>query len=482
MGDKEFEAQNQGFLTWFKSIPGSTFSDSLSLTDLRARNAGRGIIANVDIPANTLLFTIPRPGVINITTSDLFQRLPDLLSKDLSGSIDDDDLEDSSSDPWLSLILVLIYEYLQGERSRWKAYFDILPVEFDTPMFWSEEDLMELQASSVVSKIGKAEADSMFLQKVVPAVTAHQDVFYGEGSSEKLSELELLNLAHRMGSLIMAYAFDLDKEDDDEDEEMEVDAEDGWVEDKDSTMLGMVPMADILNSDAEFNAHVDHAGDAITVTSLREIKQGEEVLNYYGPLANSDLLRRYGYISHKHRRYDVVEIPQTLLANQVQQALGVSDAFKDKALSFLGEDAEDPVLLERDAGEPNWDGTLVAPVRSDTLLSELDEAVTTMLKSFRRVSASVVPDKRKREETRKAVLPLIISARLAEYPTTLLEDTDILANAGTVGRHRMAVEVRAGEKKLLQEALEVAAAAAAHGTAADEDNGNERPGKRSKAS
>ena len=117
-------------------------------------------------------------------------------------------------------------------------------------------------------------------------------------------------------------------------------------------MLGMVPMADILNSDAEFNvrtrtfqqsagvmvltviqAHVDHADDFLTVTSLRDIRQGEEVLNYYGPLANSDLLRRYGYTSPKHSRYDVVEISQPLVGNQVQQAMGLSDAFKDKAVS-----------------------------------------------------------------------------------------------------------------------------------------------------
>lgn len=81
-------------------------------------------------------------------------------------------------------------------------------------------------------------------------------------------------------------------------------------------------------------AHVDHADDVLTVTSLREIRQGEEVLNYYGPLANSDLLRRYGYISHKHRRYDVVEISPQLIADQVQKAMGLSDAFREKAVSF----------------------------------------------------------------------------------------------------------------------------------------------------
>ncbi|MBE3050245.1 SET domain-containing protein-lysine N-methyltransferase [Candidatus Bathyarchaeota archaeon] len=306
------------------------------------------LVARVDIPANTLLFTIPRPGVINITTSDLSKKLPQLFETD-SPDADEDGIEEAGSDPWLSLILVLIYEHLQGEQSQWKPYFDVLPAEFDTPMFWPEEDISELQASSLRSKIGKESADSMLTKKILPTVTAHEDVFYPAGSA-RLGEQELLNLAHRMGSLIMAYAFDLAK--DDENEEAEDDVEDGWVEDKDSTMLGMVPMADILNSDAEFNvrtrtfqqaagimvltviqAHVDHADDFLTVTSLRDIRQGEEVLNYYGPLANSDLLRRYGYTSPKHSRYDVVEISQPLVGNQVQQAMGLSDAFKDKAVS-----------------------------------------------------------------------------------------------------------------------------------------------------
>lgn len=208
------------------------------------------VVAKVDIPANTLLFTIPRSAVINVSTSELSTKLPHLFEK-ASPEASGDDIDDSDSeDPWLSLILVLIYEYLQGDQSRWKPYFDVLPTEFDTPMFWSEEDIQELQASSLRSKIGREDADVMLTTKILPTVKAHEDVFYPVGST-RLEDPELLKLAHRMGSLIMAYAFDLDKGDESEEEEAE--AEDGWVEDKDNTVLGMVPMADILNSDAEFN-------------------------------------------------------------------------------------------------------------------------------------------------------------------------------------------------------------------------------------
>ena len=47
----------------------------------------------------------------------------------------------------------------------------------------------------------------------------------------------------------MAYAFDIEGEG-----EQDEDEEEGWVEDKEGkTLMGMVPMADILNANAEFN-------------------------------------------------------------------------------------------------------------------------------------------------------------------------------------------------------------------------------------
>jgi len=148
-------------------------------------------------------------------------------------------------------------------------------------------------------------------------------------------------------------------------------------------------------------------------------------------------------------------------------------------MSFLGDDLEESIVLERDSGEPNSDGTLIAPIRTDRLLSELEEATTTILKSFRKVSASVVPDKRKREETCRGVLPLILSARLAEYQTSVADDELILADPQTAGRLRMAVEVRAGEKRLLHEALALAAASASSDADANQ-NGSDRPNKKTK--
>jgi SET domain-containing protein 6 len=61
----------------------------------------------------------------------------------------------------------------------------------------------------------------------------------------KDKEAGFLNVFHRMGSLIMAYAFHDTLPDKDEDEDMDSDDEDEEEEEK--VNVSMVPMADMLN-------------------------------------------------------------------------------------------------------------------------------------------------------------------------------------------------------------------------------------------
>ena len=46
----------------------------------------------------------------------------------------------------------------------------------------------------------------------------------------------------------------------------------------------------------------------MTMVALKPIQKGEEVFNDYGPLPRSDLLRRYGYVTNRYRKWDVVEL------------------------------------------------------------------------------------------------------------------------------------------------------------------------------
>ncbi|CAM1507847.1 Fc.00g046950.m01.CDS01 [Cosmosporella sp. VM-42] len=457
------------FLQWFKSLPGAEFSDAIKIVDLRDRNAGRGIIAAEDISPDATLFTIPRKGIINVETSELPKKIPDVF--DLNAVGDDDDAG-PQMDSWSSLILVMIYEYLQGNSSKWKPYFDVLPSAFDTPMFWSENELEYLQASHMRSKIGKAEAEEMFRSRLLPVIRKHSDLF---SSSETRSDAELIQLAHRMGSTIMAYAFDLENDEEPEDG----DESEEWVEDREGkSMMGMVPMADILNADAEFNAHINHGEDSLTATALRPIKAGEEILNYYGPHPNSELLRRYGYVTEKHSRYDVVEIPWSLVENVMATEFGISKAILEKLRNESDEEEiEDTFVLERETSEPNSDGTFASFAIFENMPEDLQQQLKGVLKAVKKAQPDAIPDKRKRDEIHQAVLVKTIERLASRYPTSIAEDGLLLKSQNLSSRARMAIQVRIGEKKLLQEALAA--------STADEDTemtmgGEEAPQKRAR--
>jgi SET domain-containing protein 6 len=69
------------------------------------------------------------------------------------------------------------------------------------------------------------------------------------------------------------------------------------------------------------------------VTSLKPIPAGKEILNYYGPLCNGELLRRYGYVTPIHARYDVVELPWNLVLSVLRENLRLDEKTWGQAVS-----------------------------------------------------------------------------------------------------------------------------------------------------
>ncbi|KAI1323649.1 SET domain-containing protein [Xylariaceae sp. FL0255] len=462
VADLEFGQKSASFLKWFRALPGATFHSDIEIQDFRDRAAGRGIVAAADIPQDTVLFTIPRNAIINTQTSDLAKRIPDLFATtgldETSDNEADDDGGETSGPPdnWISLILVMIYEYLQGAQSRWQPYFGVLPTNFETLIWWSDNELEQLQASSIISKIGKDDADAIFRVKVLPVIDQHPEVFYPAGSQE-LSEAELIHLAHRMGSIIMAYAFDLegDEEDADRDED---DEDDEWVEDKEGKILmGMVPMADILNADAEFNAHVNHEEDSLSVTAIKPIRAGEEILNYYGPLGNGELLRRYGYVTDHHSRYDVIELSWESVLLALKTTLNLDESTWERADTELDpEEIEDAFVVDRDLDEPDSQGSFQGEKTFKHLPEDLREQINAILKCVRKLSPETIPDKQKRDEICYTTMRRAFEQKLAEYQTSASDDQKLLSGTPRYCRATMAAVVRHGEKLLLQEAINLA--------------------------
>lgn len=220
-------------------------------------------------------------------------------------------------------------------------------------------------------------------------------------------------------------------------------------------------------------AHVNYGDDSLTVATLRIIKAGEEILNYYGPHPNSELLRRYGYVTPKHSRYDVVELPWEMIEDALAANLGLSSEQLESAVSFaltLGillvehvlmlnkrehldlDEFEETFVLERESYEPNPDGTFANPAKFSEIPEDLREQLKSMLKAIRKVDPSCIVDKRKRDEIQHTVLIKALEALTSQYPTTIIEDELILSDSNLSERRKAAVIVRLGEKRLLQEA------------------------------
>jgi SET domain-containing protein 6 len=393
-----------------------------------------------------LLFRIPRSAILSVSTSILSSEVPASTFAHLG--------------PWLSLILVMLYEYHNIPSSFWSAYFAVLPTEFNTLMFWSEDEVAELQASAVIGKIGKEGADDMFVEQLLPVIEEFADIFFAgdERAGDRAKEMrspENLELMHKMGSLIMAYAFDIEPTTPSKD----VDDE-GFAEEEEDAALpkGMVPLADMLNADAErCNARLFYEKEGLEMRALKAIAAGEEIFNDYGALPRSDLLRRYGYVTDNYAMYDVVEIP----AEVVEGVLGQEGVWRPERVEYLD---------EQEVLDSGYDIAASHPFTlQESLSPELVVLVESMLLGDGAwkllTQKGKLPKAEKMTPKGTELLLKIVRTRTAQYATTL--EDDIRASGGVPAidadvttktrRYAMAKAVRIGEKKLLAQAEEALA-------------------------
>jgi SET domain-containing protein 6 len=349
----------------------------------------------------------------------------------------------------------MLYEYHNVPSSFWTPYFAVLPTEFNTLMFWTPDQIDELQASAVVGKIGREEADRAFTEELLPVIEEFADIFFSGDPQAKHRAREMrspenMELMHKMGSLIMAYAFDIEPTT----PSKEVD-EEGFAEEEEDAALpkGMVPLADMLNADADrCNARLFYEKEGLEMRALKDIKAGEEIFNDYGALPRSDLLRRYGYVTDNYAVYDVVEIP----AEVVEDVLGQEGVWRPERVEYLD---------EQEVLDSGYDIVTSEPFTlQESLSPELAVLIDSMLLGGeeweKMVRKGKLPKAEKMTPKGAEVLLKIIQARTAQYATTL--EDDIRASEGVPAidadvttkyrRYAMAKAVRIGEKKLLAQA------------------------------
>ncbi|KAJ6121935.1 hypothetical protein N7512_004400 [Penicillium capsulatum] len=463
-----FQDQSDRFVSWLESNPGVKVNSKILLADLRSNGAGRGVVARSHIAEGEELFSIPRSVILAVQNS----QLKSLLSQDVD-----------ALGPWLSLMLVMLYEYLQGTQSKWAPYFQVLPTRFDTLMFWSEPELRELQASAIVDKIGKRGAEESILESIAPIVRANPALFPpGNGLASfdgDAGTAALLELTHMMGSLIMAYAFDIEKAEDDDEAE---DPDESYMTDDDEEQLskGMVPLADLLNADADRNnARLYQEEEALVMKSIKPIPEGEEIFNDYGEIPRADLLRRYGYVTDNYSPFDVIE----LSLDDICQAAGLpnSNVESQPRLQLLDEHdlLDDGYVIPRPSANDKLENIL--PI-------ELVALLTTLVQSpeeFEQRRSKNKPPRPAIEVNQATLLYKVLQGKQVQYgypaPSWTSPPQSPSSLEGSARRHKMALQVRIGEKEILHSVLALLDCLAASGTLKRTANGDTADSRQSKA-
>ncbi|CCE87039.1 Piso0_005574 [Millerozyma farinosa CBS 7064] len=333
MSASEFDKATTEFIEWLRN-DGVEISPKVKIQDLRSQNQGRGLVATEDIEEEETLFTLPESTILSIKNNTLLSQKPHLRES----------LEALSS--WESLIIILLYEVYALPDSKWKHYFEVLPIrdsenyKSDQLMFWSEEELAHLKPSLIVDRIGRESAEEMY-NKLFPGVVV-----------EKLGINELnevtLEQYHSVASLIMSYSFDVfDVSKDPENEQNGADAsesddEDDEDDDDRELIKAMVPLADTLNADTKLhNASLTPSGSELRMVAIKNIKKGDQIYNTYSDHPNSEILRRYGYVESDGSKYDFGEVPLHIIENHFTEKMGIkSDSF-DRIITVLKKIADE---------------------------------------------------------------------------------------------------------------------------------------------
>jgi SET domain-containing protein 6 len=348
------------------------------------------------------------------------------------------------------LTTIILSESLRRD-SRWAPYFAVLPEYLDSLIFWSERELAELQASTVLQKIGKVQAEQLFSQHVAPL------------GLENFST----DNCHRIASTIMAYAFDIPEktntmELDTRGEESEEGEEELMSDDdeEEKTLLSMIPLADMLNADADRNnARLRCDNEDLEMRTIKSVPKGDELLNDYGLLPRSDLLRRYGYVTDNYAFYDVAEIStESILSAFRNSTIQIPNL---EQLSY--EELEKRIALAEREGVLQDSYDLVhagpdGPSIPDELLAFIylllvDEETVHSISS----TQSSLPTRSKLAAGLVGqVLAALLLVREKDYATTLEEDKKLVEAENIPRRARMAIQVRLGEKQVLREAIQEA--------------------------
>ncbi|KAH7857348.1 hypothetical protein Vadar_011592 [Vaccinium darrowii] len=367
---------------------------------------GLGLVAQRDIRRNEVVLEVPKKFWIN----------PDTVSASEVGSVC------GGLKPWISVALFLIREKKLREESMWRYYLDILPEYTDSTIYWSEEELSEIQGTQLLSTtLGVKEYVQSEFEKVEEEVIL---------PNEKLFPFPITSDDFLWAfGILRSRAFSRLR----------------------GQNLVLIPIADLINHDPnitteEYAWEIKGAGlfSRELLFSLRSpvsVKAGEQVMIQYDlNKSNAELALDYGFIESRPERN----------AYTLTLQISESDEFFGDKLDI----AESNGLGETAYFDINLGQSLPPAMIPYLRLVALRGTDAFLLESIFRNAVwghLELPISRANEELICQVVRAACSSALSSYHTSIEEDEKLMEGGNLDRRLQIAVGTRAGEKKVLQQ-------------------------------
>ena len=308
-----------------------------------------------------------------------------------------------------------MHERGRGAASPLAAHLAALPEAYDATVFWTDEELEELRGSPLHAQTEALRAQTAAdFQELHSALLSQQPELF----PPPLCGLEAYRWAL---ATLWSRAMDLP------------------VGDSGASMRLVVPWIDMCNNDSELpvcHAH-ERSGNSVVLLAGRAYSKGETVNINYGLSSASAALRLHGFMPRGAR----VEVP---LYAEMSDAADLYDA-KRRLLDRAGVQPGAPFLLTLEEPVPPL---LLLALRAQRL-SAPDLAGVE--------GAGLRPGVRVSIDNERAALGALrdgIEAMTRAYPSACAADEALLADETLPeGRRRAAVELRLGEKRVLEAAV-----------------------------
>ncbi|XP_076441686.1 actin-histidine N-methyltransferase-like [Babylonia areolata] len=379
---------------------------------------GLGLKANKDIKESDLLLKIPRALMMTVDSA-LKTPLGELIREDKILQVM----------PNVTLAMHLLVES-KSPKSFWKPYLDILPDSYTTPLYFSPDELQHLKGSPTLG-------NSITQYRSVARQYAYfYRLLQKHAAASKLGINENFTFDdYRWAvSTVMTRQNLIPREDSSE-----------------KKTYGLIPLWDMCNhTNGIYSTDFDTESNCSLCYSQQDVAAGDQVFMFYGPRSNGEFLVHNGFVfpDNEHDRL--------CLKLGISKGDPLCDA-KSEVLGKISLQTSRSFFLH--CGECPVDGEMLAFLRiftmdEETLMKKYTGDVSEeTLNNLMELESPVSADNEEKVwgflETRAALL-------LKAYPTSVKDDEDQLKQTDLPHPLVMALQLRLGEKKILQQTVSFA--------------------------